>query len=45
MDEAKAKRYAAIIEIFILVSFAIYYVNKLIIANHIYEVAQTSKSY
>ena len=41
MDEAKVKRYAAIIEIFILVSFAIYYVNKLIIANHIYEEAQT----
>ena len=41
MDEAKAKRYAAIIEIFILVSFAIYYVNKLIIANHIYEEGKT----
>tara|TARA_Y100000389_G_scaffold143286_1_gene141500 strand:- start:8863 stop:10320 length:1458 start_codon:yes stop_codon:yes gene_type:complete len=37
MDEAKVKRYAAIIEIFILLSFAIYYVNKLIISNHIYE--------
>jgi len=37
MDEAKAKRYAAYIEIIILVSIAISYINKLILDNHIYE--------
>ena len=35
MDEAKAKRYAAYIEIIILVSIAISYINKLILDNHL----------
>ena len=39
MNEAKARRYAAILEIIILLSIAIYYINKIILNNHIYEVS------
>ena len=37
MDEVFITRYAAYIEIIILVSIAISYINKLILDNHIYE--------
>lgn len=39
MNEAKARRYAAILEIIILLSIANYYINKIILNNHIYEVS------
>ena len=39
MDEAKAKKYAAILEIIILLSIAIYYINKIFLKNHIENVS------
>ena len=40
MDEAKVKRYSAILEIIILLTIAIYYINKTILNNHIEEVSK-----
>ena len=40
MDEAKVKRYSAILEIIILLTIAIYYINKIIVSNHIEEVSK-----
>ena len=40
MDEAKVKRYSAILEIIILLAIASYYINKEILNNHIEEVSK-----